>query len=165
MPPTWRPTRSTMLPRMSPRAPSIFALVCTIAACKPVPATQAEPEPTPASDDGTPVDPSDGGTPTEPVEPGPPEDHPYDLVVSFTSPGDGTDHEAEKQLEAIVAATKGLEHARGRWGREGEHDECFMLGGLSAADRDAFVGRVRTEVGASKKVNISEAAACQHQQR
>jgi hypothetical protein len=153
-----------MLARMRTRAPSLLVLACTFAACKPAP-TPSEPEPTPGSDDAAPVDPTEGGTPTDPPIPGAPEDHPYDFVVSFISPGDGTDHEAESRLEAIVAATKGLEHARGTWGREGEHDECFMLGGLSAADRDAFVARVRAEVGNSKKVNISEGAACQHQPR
>jgi len=142
-------------------------LAWCVVACRTATAP-AEPDPTPATEDGGDAGPDDAGPtdePADPAEPGPPEAHPYDLVVSFISPGDGTDHEAFEHLKAIVAETPGLVHARGHWGREGEHDECFMLTGLTPTDRMAFVARVREEMAKSQKVNLGENAECQHQPR
>ncbi len=77
------------------------------------------------------------------------------LIVSFYSPGNGTDHEAYERLEAIIRDTKPQPaRTRSAWGREGEHDECFTLSELAPAARQAFIARVRREVGNSKRVNI-----------
>jgi hypothetical protein len=154
-----------------------LAASITLLACKPDPttltpeATAADPTSAEASaiepvtgDDGAsdPV-PGEGG---EAAEPGTPEaGKSYDFVVSFYSPGDGTDGAAFERLTTIVKETKGLTQVTGRWGREGEHDECFTLTGLGAAERAAFIARVRKEVGNSKKVNISENAECQNNPR
>jgi hypothetical protein len=152
----------------------------TLLACKPDPATltpeatAADPTPAdegaiePATGDAGATDavPSEGGEAGEPGTPGTPEaGKSYDFVVSFYSPGDGTDGAAFDRLTAIVKETKGLTQVTGRWGREGEHDECFTLTGLGAAERAAFIARVRKEVGNSKKVNISENAECQNNPR
>ncbi|MBC8070385.1 MAG: hypothetical protein IAG13_18780 [Deltaproteobacteria bacterium] len=148
----------------------------TLLACKPDPttltpdATAAEPTSAdegaiePATDDGASEPVAEGGG--EAAEPGTPEaGKRYEFVVSFYSPGDGTDGAAFERLTAIVKETPGLTQVTGRWGREGEHDECFTLAGLGAPERAAFIARVRKEVGNSKKVNISENAECQHNPR
>ncbi|MDF2694939.1 MAG: hypothetical protein K0S65_3322 [Labilithrix sp.] len=50
------------------------------------------------------------------------------LVVSFISPGDGTDRAAYERLEASLKTVANLPpFVSHRWGREGEHDECFDL--------------------------------------
>jgi hypothetical protein len=85
----------------------------------------------------------------------------YALVVSFISPGNGTDRDAYDKLMALVKKqTKHLAVVTGRWGKEGEHDECFQLSELSDAEKTAFVDAVRKEMGSSKRVNIGENAAC-----
>lgn len=125
-------------------------------ACQPE-ATQPPAEPAPTTE--PPVEGEPTPAPTEPVavEAG----RNYDLVVSFISPGDGTDHAAAERLEAAIAGVAGVVHARGHWGREGEHDECFVLGALSAEDRAAFIAKAKAAVADSKKVNVSENAVCQ----
>lgn len=86
----------------------------------------------------------------------------YDFVVSFVSPGDGTDVEAAKRLQNVVDDTPKLGHVRGSWGREGEHDECFTLGLLGSAERKAFIDRVHAAVAASPKVKVAANVECQH---
>lgn len=127
-------------------------------ACQPQ-ATQPPAEPAPTTEQPGGGEPAPTPTPTEPVavEAG----RNYDLVVSFISPGDGTDHAAAERLEAAIAGVAGVVHARGHWGREGEHDECFVLEALSAEDRAAFIAKAKAAVADSKKVNVSENAVCQ----
>ncbi len=86
----------------------------------------------------------------------------YALVVSFFSPGNGTDNAASDKLTAIVAKLpKKVAQVTGRWGKEGEHDECFDLGELDAKEKAAFIAQVKQDVGSSKRVNINENATCQ----
>jgi hypothetical protein len=86
----------------------------------------------------------------------------YALVVSFFSPGNGTDRAAFDKLTAIVAKLpKEVAQVTGHWGKEGEHDECFALTELDAKEKAAFVAQVKKEVGASDRVTIKENAACQ----
>lgn len=86
----------------------------------------------------------------------------YDFVVSFTSPGDGTDHKAAERLATVVEATPKLEYVQGRWGKEGEHNECFGLAALSDTERKAFIQRAKAAVASSSKVNIETNAECLH---
>src|SRR5205085_973387 len=53
----------------------------------------------------------------------------YALVVSFTSPGNGTDGAAFERLRGVIAdvGAARVGHVHGTWGKEGEHDECFDL--------------------------------------
>lgn len=89
----------------------------------------------------------------------------YSLVVSFQSPGDGTDSAAFERLLGVVRDVGAAKVGRvsGRWGKEGEHDECFDLARLPHRERLAFVQRVRLATGTSDRVQISERAPCQHQ--
>ncbi|MBN9165635.1 MAG: hypothetical protein BGO98_16955 [Myxococcales bacterium 68-20] len=83
------------------------------------------------------------------------------LVVSFISPGDGTDHAAYDRLKATLKSLAKVPPFVSRsWGKEGEHDECFDLSGLSAPERQAFIGRVKEAVRSSKKVNLAENGTC-----
>lgn len=83
------------------------------------------------------------------------------LVVSFISPGDGTDHAAYDRLKATLKSLSKVPPFVSRsWGKEGEHDECFDLSGLSAPERQAFLARVKEAVRSSKKVNITENGTC-----
>jgi hypothetical protein len=134
---------------------ALSSLLVTLA-CQPE-ATQPPAEPAPTTEQPGGGEPTPA--PTEPVavEAG----RNYDLVVSFFSPGDGTDHAAEQRLAAAIAGVAGVVHARGHWGREGEHDECFVLGALSAEDRAAFIAKAKAAVEGSEKVNVSENAVCQ----
>lgn len=86
----------------------------------------------------------------------------YDLVVSFRSVGQGVDRDARARLDAIYDATPALARAHGRWGREGEVDECADLDRMSVADRAAFVARVKSEMKSGKNVDVLEHHACQH---
>ncbi len=159
-----------MLPRMQRAS---IAILLLLAACRPDPATEqpdatAAPEPAPVED--VPVETPPAETPhaetppveTPPAETPPPEPpKPYDFVVSFISPGDGTDAAAYDRLKAIVAKYKGVVQVRSNWGREGEHDECFTLGELSAAKKKEFIAKVTASMKKSKKVNVAENAQCQ----
>lgn len=89
----------------------------------------------------------------------------YDLVVSFFSPGDGTDTAAAERLQNVVEETPKLGHVRGQWGREGEHDECFTLNELASGERKVFVDRVNAAVAGSAKVEVRVHAECQHAPR
>jgi hypothetical protein len=85
----------------------------------------------------------------------------YALVVSFFSPGNGTDREAYDKLMALVQKQpKHLAVVTGRWGKEGEHDECFQLNELPAEEKTAFVAAVKKEMASSKRVKIGEDAPC-----
>lgn len=85
----------------------------------------------------------------------------YSLVVAFGSPGDGTDHKAAERLEAIMKTQKVAAHERGRWGKEGEHDECFDLGAMADADREKLVARLKKEV-ASDRTTVKTNAPCRN---
>lgn len=98
-----------------------------------------------------------------PEEPPPPRIDPakvYDLVVSFGSPGDGTDSAAFDRLKTAIAGFSGVVHDQGRWGREGEHDECFDLAALSAKDRAAFVKKAKAAVAKSDRTTVREKSTC-----
>jgi len=151
-----------------------IAILLLLTACRPDPATEqpdatAAPETPPVEEPPTetpPVEEPPAETPPAetppPVEEPPPEPpKPYDFVVSFISPGDGTDQAAYDRLKAIVAKYKGVVQVRSNWGREGEHDECFTLGELSAAKKKEFIAKVTASMKKSKKVNVAENATCQ----
>ena len=103
-------------------------------------------------------------TPSPEVPPRPQQDKLYALVVSFISPGDGTDARAHERLRAVVSdiSAPRVGHVRGSWGKEGEHDECFDLGGLAYAEKKAFLQRVRFAT-TSDRVTITENARCRHE--
>jgi len=89
----------------------------------------------------------------------------YDVVVSFISPGDGTNREAADALQRfVVGVGPTLEHARGRWGKEGEHDECFDLSGLDAKARKRFLSFVKS-LAKKPKVQLGEKATCRDEPR
>ncbi|CAN5494834.1 hypothetical protein BH09MYX1_BH09MYX1_41670 [soil metagenome] len=140
-----------------------------LAACAPVtpPPVQASPGSgaQTESKDEAPEEATKGGARGAPIAgeaPPPVSEKPYDLVVSFRSVGQGTDHAARARLDALFDATPALSRAHGRWGREGEVDECADLDRLSPADRTAFVSRVRAAMDGAKNVEIGEHRACQH---
>lgn len=88
----------------------------------------------------------------------------YALVVSFTSPGNGTDDAAYERLRNVVSdvgATR-VGHVHGHWGKEGEHDECFDLTALSFTEKKAFVQRVRLASN-SDRVTVTENARCRNE--
>lgn len=105
--------------------------------------------------------PEDSGVAVPPSA-APEADRKYDFVVSFFSPGDGTDHRAAERLATVVEATPKLEHVQGRWGKEGEHDECFGLAALSEDERKAFIQRAKAAVASSAKVTVETNAECRH---
>jgi hypothetical protein len=85
----------------------------------------------------------------------------YALVVSFFSPGNGTDGEAFDRFEAMLKKqAPAPAHVTSRWGREGEHDECFTLAELDEAKKRAFIGKVKEAIGGSKRVNVKLDAEC-----
>lgn len=142
---------STLACRGPQREPETTAVV------EPEPQPSAPVEgPQPADDSSVAADP-DPAQPSTPTEP-----ERFDLVVAFFSPGNGTDHEAASRLDFIVGKVEGLRHTRGHWGKEGEHDECFDLSALSAAQRRDFLTKVRAAVGSSDRVTITEHAPCRN---
>lgn len=90
----------------------------------------------------------------------------YAVVVSFISPGNGTDGAAYERLLGIVrdvgAGKTG--HVSGRWGKEGEHDECFDLASLSRQEKKTFLERVRLAV-AGPRTQIKENDVCRNEPR
>ncbi len=86
----------------------------------------------------------------------------YDLVVKFRSAGQGTDRDARTRLDAIFDGTPELGRAHGRWGREGEVDECADLDRLTPADRAALVAKVKSSMQTGRNVDVLEHHACEH---
>jgi hypothetical protein len=87
----------------------------------------------------------------------------WSLVVSFGSECCGTDREAAAQLQALVASLPTPpRRARGRWGKEGEMDDCFDLAPLAPADRERFIARVQKEI-VRKLVTAATDAKCRHE--
>lgn len=131
-------------------------------------ATVALPDPAPAaSASAVTAEPSATAEPTAAPEPGTPDpDKSYSFVVSFFSPGDGTDVAASDRLEAfLLRAKKQVPRVTGHWGKEGEHDECFSFAELSARKRKAFMADVKQAIGASSKVSYREDAPCRDRGR
>lgn len=86
----------------------------------------------------------------------------YDLVVKFRSAGQGTDRDARARLDAMFDAIPDLGRAHGRWGREGEVDECADLDRVPAAERAALVARVKESMKSGRNVDVLEHHACEH---
>jgi len=82
------------------------------------------------------------------------------FIVSFISPGDGTDHEAEAKLRDLIADRTELGTQRIDWGKEGETDYCFSLAGLSAGGQRAFIAEVDSLIGGRPKVRLMENEPC-----
>jgi hypothetical protein len=95
--------------------------------------------------------------------PAPPEERAR-LVVSFISHGNGTNLEAAEALDLIVEAyaERGVDlgHTSHRWGKEGEHDECFTLAALDAAGQTAVVAEVQKAMAHDDRVQVQENAVC-----
>jgi len=89
----------------------------------------------------------------------------YDLVVSFGSPGDGTDRDAYERVRKVIEGTSGLETATGYWGKEGEHDECFMLTHLSDPARKKFRDEIERATRGGKYVHVASKETCRHERR
>lgn len=84
--------------------------------------------------------------------------------MQFFSPGDGTDRAAYDRLKAMLKTLgKVPPFVSRRWGKEGEHDECFDISSLSPADRKAFIARVKGAVQSSKKVTVAENGTCHNE--
>lgn len=139
----------------------LFLATLVLVAC---PASPPSPPPTPtASATASPSPPAAPATPSPTTTTGTttPATPTFALVVSFYSPGNGTDAAAFERLEKLLAAQpKKLARTTTRWGREGEHDECFLLTELTPAERTEFVAQVRKEMSSSQRVNIGENAEC-----
>ncbi len=136
--------------------PTVLAsLFLTACPSKPTPPPTASATPSPtATATASPVPTADTGTTTA----GAPE---YALVVSFYSPGNGTDAEAFARLEKLIAEhPKKPSRTTTRWGREGEHDECFTLQELGEAERAEFIAAVKKSMSTSNRVNINEKGEC-----
>jgi hypothetical protein len=94
-----------------------------------------------------------------------PETPPVDVtkelfVVRFISPGNGTDSAAADRLKAFLNKLPRVPpFVSHRWGKEGEHDECFDLASLEAKERDDFVARIK-EATKSPKVTVLERGQC-----
>lgn len=89
----------------------------------------------------------------------------YALVVSFISPGNGTDSAAYDRLRGVVRDVGGVARTgqvSGHWGKEGEHDECFDLHAMSFTEKKQFVQRVHL-AATSDRVTISEGARCRNE--
>ncbi|MBL8298374.1 MAG: hypothetical protein JNN30_08515 [Rhodanobacteraceae bacterium] len=88
----------------------------------------------------------------------------YPIVVSFISIGEGVSYPSVMQFNTLVAE---FEHTWGvaaqrvvsPWGREGEFDVCFTLGGLPAAARAELVDQLRL-LDAEPLVAVAEDVAC-----
>lgn len=135
----------------------------SVATTSPPPHSAAPTSPPPPATSAPPPKPSTSAS-SAPADPSAPvAGHKYALVVSFFSPGDGTDSAAAKRLDDLIAKTTPKpSRVSSPWGREGEHDECFDLGELGDAAKASFIAAVKKEVAApSKKVNVSTNAVCQ----
>lgn len=91
----------------------------------------------------------------------------YRLIVSFISIGEGPDFNAKTGLDRVIAdweKQKGtaLKQEQFPWGREGEVDYCFQLSELNATDQQSFISEIKTAIGTSKLVQISENQPCMH---
>lgn len=87
----------------------------------------------------------------------------YSFVVTFFSPGNGTDYDAFLRLLAVVGhLPKGAIHASGSSGHEGEHDECFDLARVPADERRAFIEDVKRALVPSTRTLTKENAICEH---
>lgn len=157
---------------LAPMKHTTVASLLLLAACRqgastpppeptPPPPVEEPPTETPPVEDPPPATEPPPVEEPPPAEEPPPPPTPYDLVVSFISPGDGTDQAAYERLQAIVAKYKGVVGVRANWGREGEHDECFTLTALSDGKRKEFIAKVEASMKKSSKVNVSVNAACQ----
>lgn len=159
---------------MPRRALLVVALASLLSACAPAgPGPSETPSASAPLSDGAPSNsgptqsapsakPADSGPPPAASSAGPTSPATYALVVSFFSPGNGTDHAAFDTLTAIVAKLpKKVAQVSSPWGKEGEHDECFTLAELDAKEKAAFVAQVKKDVGKSNRVTIKEDAACQ----
>lgn len=146
----------------------VMALAIAMAACAPAaaPANAQANEPVVAEE----APPPPGQAAAAPKEerkgegeaPPPVASKPYDLVVSFRSQGQGIDHDARSRLDAIFDATPSLGRAHGRWGREGEVDECADVERLGPGDRAALVAKVRAAMQSAKNVDVLEHHVCKH---
>ncbi len=128
----------------------------TVASSEPIPTAIPSASTAPPSASSSPTAKPESDSPSAPMK-----GKTYAFVVSFISPGDGTDQAAYERLLGLVkAAPKPLHWALGHWGKEGEHDACFDLSELSKAEKTAFVAAVKKEVGKSPKVQIHDSAVC-----
>lgn len=87
---------------------------------------------------------------------------PYDLVVTFESRGEGTDVAARGRLEEVLVAAQNASRAHGRWGDQGEFDECVDAERLTPSERTDLVQRARAAVKDGHHVTVAEHAPCRH---
>lgn len=91
----------------------------------------------------------------------------YRLIVSFISIGEGPDFNAKSNLDRVIAdweKQKGLvlKQESFPWGREGEVDYCFQLSELNITEQQSFINDIKSSIGTSKLVQISENQPCIH---
>lgn len=91
-------------------------------------------------------------------------DHPEQyFTVSFYSPGDGIDHEAENMLLNTIDKYTKQGHSIGftvvHWGKEGERDYCFALQKLMPEVYNTFLKEINTQLS-GRKAHINEQKAC-----
>jgi DNA gyrase/topoisomerase IV subunit B len=91
----------------------------------------------------------------------------YRLIVSFISIGEGPDFNAKTGLDRVIAdweKQKGLilKQESFPWGREGEVDYCFQLSELNNSDQQSFINEIKSSIGTSKLVQITENQPCIH---
>lgn len=154
----------------------VLASSCLIAGCGGASAPAADsPSSDPSTVEGDTVlaEPAVAESEPQPTEPQPSEPQPedpseerdaldrYPLVIVFYSPGNGTDVEAFARLKAVVEKTAPApRHDTRRWGKEGEHNECFAPGELDEVAFAEFAERARAAVESSDRVKVSRDAAC-----
>lgn len=85
----------------------------------------------------------------------------YRLVISFISIGEGTDPDARKIMDGVIAkwenkTGKKIEMETYPWGREGEADFCFHLKELSASEQASFIEEMRKAMDGRSLIQMSE---------
>ena len=79
----------------------------------------------------------------------------YDIIISFTSMGEGIDSALKKKIDAAITEYNDKEHVNSKpkkvnWGREGEVDYNISLKNLSTSKKKDFISAIKEMVGISE---------------
>jgi len=79
----------------------------------------------------------------------------YDVIISFTSMGEGIDNSLKKEVDSLIAKYNNKHHLnikpeKVNWGREGEVDYNISLKNLSTAKKKEFISAIKEMVGISE---------------